>query len=267
MSNETMSAFTNMNKQIIEQLPTSIMTVDKNFKIVFLNKAGCEFLNQNPDEIVGKNCHDVFNTKQCRSKNCGMMAAMNEGKPAIYENEVEVDGQKKYVECTTAPLINEKGEIIGGLESVIDITQRVLDDKKLMEQSQAIREMSTPTIKLWDGILVLPVIGVIDSARAQYMMDSILNRIMDTSSKVIILDIQGVAAVDTAVANHIIKITKATKLMGCECLLSGIYPAVAQTIIQLGINMASIRTNSTLSDALNEAFSILDLEVINRSER
>jgi len=93
------------------------------------------------------------------------------------------------------------------------------------------------------------------------MMESMLNKILETSSRVIILDIHGVASVDTAVANHIIKITKATRLMGCECLISGISPAVAQTIIQLGIEMGSIKTTSTLSDALAEALAIINLEV------
>jgi rsbT co-antagonist protein RsbR len=124
-----------------------------------------------------------------------------------------------------------------------------------------IRQMSTPTIQLWDGVLVLPVVGVIDSMRAQYMMESVLNKILQVYAKVIILDIQGVAAMDTTVANHLIKITKAAKLMGCECILSGISPAVAQTIIHLGVEMSEINTRATLKDALSVAFSLLDLEV------
>ncbi len=144
---------------------------------------------------------------------------------------------------------------------MIDITDQVLYEARLQTQSKTIRQMSTPTIKLWEGVLVLPVVGVVDSIRAQYMMETVLNKIAETFSKVIILDIHGVAAVDTAVANHLIKITKATKLMGCECILSGISPAVAQTIIQLGIDMTSVTTKSTLSDALEEAFLALGLEV------
>jgi len=121
--------------------------------------------------------------------------------------------------------------------------------------------MSTPTIKLCDGVLVLPVLGVVDSIRAQYMMESILNKITETYSKVIILDIHGVAAVDKAVANHLIKITKASRLMGCEGILSGISSSVAQTIIHLGIDMTYVSTKVKLSDALSESFSILNLEV------
>jgi len=108
---------------------------------------------------------------------------------------------------------------------------------------------------------MLPVIGVVDSFRAQQMMDKMLNEIKRTSSKIIILDIQGVAAVDTAVANHLIKIAKATRLMGCRCVLSGISPAVAQTLVQLGINLGTINTNSNLQEALSDAFSLLNYKV------
>ena len=262
MSESKAKTDANLDRQILEQIPTPIITTDKEYKITFLNEAGCKLVNKELDEVIGKNCYDIFKSKCCQNKECGMGLALNKGESSSYQNEAEIDGETKYIQCNAAPLLDEKGNIIGGLESILDITQRVLDDKKLKEQSKAIREMSTPTIKLWEGILVLPVIGVVDSARAQFMMESMLNKILSSSSKVIILDIQGVVTVDTAVANHLIKITKATKLMGCECLLSGISPAVAQTIIQLGINMSSIRTNSTLSDALQDAFSILNLKVI-----
>jgi rsbT co-antagonist protein RsbR len=88
-----------------------------------------------------------------------------------------------------------------------------------------------------------------------------LAKIKETSAKIIILDIQGVAAVDTAVANHLIKITKATKLMGCRCLISGISPAVAETLVQLGIELGDVATNATLRDSLGEAFTLLNFEV------
>lgn len=247
--------------QMLNQVPTPVMTIDKEYNITFMNRSGCSFVNLPSNKVIGTKCYDVFNSKKCKTEDCVMKAAIEKGEVAIFENEIDVNGSNRHFECNVSPLLNEQEEIIGGVETIVDVTQRVLDDKKLREQSQAIREMSTPTIKLWEGILVLPVIGVIDSVRAQYMMESILNKILETSSKVIILDIHGVAAVDTAVANHLIKITKATKLMGCECLLSGISPAVAQTIIQLGINMSTIKTSSNLSDALKRAFSISSLEV------
>ena len=150
--------------------------------------------------------------------------------------------------------------IIGGLEYVIDISERVHYEVQLREQASTIREISTPAIQLWEGVVVLPVVGVIDSVRAQHMMDIMLTKIAETACKVIILDIQGVPAVDTAVANHLIKVVKATRLMGSQTIISGISPAVAQTIVNLGIDMGA-QTTSTLRNALNTAFDIINCEV------
>ena len=131
----------------------------------------------------------------------------------------------------------------------------------MLEQSRTIQEISTPAISLWEGIVVLPIVGVVDSMRAKQMMNAMLTKIKDVSAKTIILDIQGVAAVDTAVANHLIKITKATKLMGCRCIISGISPAVAEALVQLGIDLGDVATNSNLRDALADAFCQQNFEV------
>lgn len=143
---------------------------------------------------------------------------------------------------------------------VVDTFMR-LTSKTISEQSQALMEMSTPVTALWDSILMLPVIGIIDSKRSQDIMNAMLSKIATTQSKIIILDISGVAVVDTAVANYLIKITKATNLMGCECLISGISPAIAQTIVELGIDVEDVQTTATLRDALQIAFKITGVEI------
>ena len=127
-------------------------------------------------------------------------------------------------------------------------------NQTLTEQSRALMAMSTPVTALWTDILMLPVVGIVDSRRAQDIMQAMLTKIAETRSKVIILDISGVAVVDTAVANHLLKITKATRLLGCTCTLSGISPAIAQTMVELGIDVGEIRTTSTLQDALIDGF-------------
>jgi len=129
-----------------------------------------------------------------------------------------------------------------------------MTNQKIGQQSQALMEMSTPVTAIWQDILMLPIVGIIDSKRSQDIMNAMLSKIGDTRSKVIIMDISGVGVVDTAVANHLIKITKATKLMGCECTISGVSPAIAQTIVELGINVGEVRTTATLRDALEAAF-------------
>lgn len=247
---------------MLKKLPTPVMAIDRMFNITYLNDHGLELIGHSNEEVIGKKCYDVFNSSHCKTENCRLDKSMTTGERYTARNEANIEGKIIPIEYTTSPLLDNEDNIVGGLEFITDITDRVLYENKLKEQSATIREMSTPTIKLWKDILVLPIVGVVDSIRAQHMMDSILNKILETSSKVVILDIHGVVAVDTAVANHLIKITKATRLMGCDCLLSGISPAVAQTIIQLGIDMSSIRSYSTLSDSLAEAFKLINMQVI-----
>ena len=131
----------------------------------------------------------------------------------------------------------------------------------MAEQNDALMEMSTPVTSIWDGILLLPIVGIIDSSRGQDIMNAMLAKISKTRARVAILDISGVAVVDTAVANHLIKITKATRLMGCETTISGISPAIAQTIVELGIDVGDIQTTATLRDALVYAFRATGVEI------
>ena len=145
--------------------------------------------------------------------------------------------------------------------SVVVDTYARITEETITEQSRSLMAMSTPVTAIWDRILMLPIVGIIDSRRSQEIMTSMLEKIADTRSKVIILDISGVAVVDTAVANHLIKITKATSLMGCDCIVSGVSPAIARTIVELGIDVASIRTTATLRDALSQAFDATGLPV------
>jgi rsbT co-antagonist protein RsbR len=128
-------------------------------------------------------------------------------------------------------------------------------EKALREQSYAIIDsISTPIAQLWDNILFLPLVGIVDSARSKDIMSEMLSKVSVSQARIFILDISGVTVVDTAVANHFIKITKATRLMGCETIISGISPAIAQTIVELGIAIDEITTTSSMKDAIQLAF-------------
>ena len=139
--------------------------------------------------------------------------------------------------------------------SIVVDTFSDLTNRTIRQQSEAIMAMSTPVTAIWDDILLLPVVGLIDSRRAHDIMKAMLNRIKDTEATVFILDISGVAAMDTAVANHLIKMTKAARLMGCMCIISGVSPAIASTVVELGIDVGTINTRANLKDALSLAFS------------
>ena len=258
----TVMADSLIKEQILDQIPSLVMAVDKDMRVIYVNHRAIEFAGKPEEKILGEHCYNIFHTSDCRSDQCCVQKALETGKPFSNRTEAVFNGEELNMEYYAVPLKNEKGDIVGGLEFVVDITKQVQYEQNLIEQSKTIQKLSTPTIKLWEGILVMPIIGVIDSIRAQNMMETMLEKIAESYAKVIILDIFGVAAVDTAVAQHLIKIAKATKLMGCECILSGISPPVAQTIVQLGIDMESIHTKSTLADALAEAFTIVSLKVV-----
>lgn len=252
------------HEDMLEQLPTPVMAVDNDLKITYVNESARSLVGKDLNQILGKPCADIFCTEHCNTDECRMKQAIETGNILRARTNANINGLQKPFEYTAIPLMKDN-QVVGGIEYIVDITSQVAYEEKLKEQSRTIREISTPAIKLWDGIVILPVIGVVDSLRAQQMMDKMLEKIMETSAKVIILDIQGVVAVDTAVANHLIKITKATKLMGCTCIISGISPAVAQSIVQLGINLGTINTNSTLNEALKQAFIILELQVSSKN--
>jgi len=120
-------------------------------------------------------------------------------------------------------------------------------------QSTELLELSTPVVRLWNGIVGVPLVGTLDSARTQVVMETLLQAIVDERASVAILDITGVPTVDTLVAQHLLKTVTATRLMGADCIISGIRPSTAQTIVQLGIDLTDITTRSTLADALETA--------------
>jgi len=134
-------------------------------------------------------------------------------------------------------------------------------EEVILRQSDEISEISTPVIRVWDGILALPIIGTLDSSRTQVVMENLLQEIVESGSTIAILDISGVAAVDSLVAQHLIKTVAATRLMGAECIISGIRPEIAQTVVHLGIDLSNIVTKATLASALKHAFGMLKLNV------
>lgn len=134
-------------------------------------------------------------------------------------------------------------------------------EEVILRQTDEITEISTPVIRVWDGILALPIIGTLDSARTQVVMENLLQEIVASGSTIAILDISGVPAVDSLVAQHLIKTVAATRLMGAECIISGIRPEIAQTIVHLGIDLSSIVTKASMASALKFAFSLLKMEV------
>jgi rsbT co-antagonist protein RsbR len=148
--------------------------------------------------------------------------------------------------------------------STTEAFQRAREDV-IKRQQQELLELSTPVVKLWDGVLALPLIGTLDSARTQVVMESLLERIVETSSSIAIIDITGVPTVDTLVAQHLLKTVAAARLMGADCIISGIRPQIAQTIVHLGVDLGDVATKATMADAVALALERHGFAVVERN--
>ncbi|WP_243708755.1 STAS domain-containing protein [Actinomadura sp. GC306] len=178
-------------------------------------------------------------------------------KRAVHEQLEGADGYADFIEFSA--YIDDLG--LATFETYANAREQVIAD-----QAEQLLELSTPVVKLWDGILGVPLVGTLDSARTQVVMEAMLQMIADTGSRFAVIDITGVPAVDTEVAQHLLKTVMAARLMGAECIISGIRPQIAHTIAALGIEFGDIVTKASLADALAHALHGSGLRVLGRTD-
>jgi rsbT co-antagonist protein RsbR len=175
------------------------------------------------------------------------------------------------------PLFDRLQSAVGGAEALSRLwpTNLLLDrlglyttelfqrgrEKVIIRQQQELLELSTPVVTLWEGVLALPLIGTLDSARTQVVMENLLQRIVESGAAIAIIDITGVPTVDTVTAQHLLKTVAAARLMGADCIISGIRPQIAQTIVHLGVELGTVVTKATLADAFGIALKRVGLGV------
>ncbi|GGU25666.1 STAS domain-containing protein [Actinomadura livida] len=181
-------------------------------------------------------------------------------KRAVHENLDGTGGDAAYADFIDfSAYIDELG--LATFETYANAREQVIAD-----QAEQLLELSTPVVKLWDGILGVPLVGTLDSARTQVVMETMLQLLADTGSRYAVIDITGVPAVDTEVAQHLLKTVMAARLMGAECVISGIRPQIAHTIAALGIEFGDIVTKSSLADALAYAMRGSGLRVLSGTD-
>lgn len=233
--------------------------------IISANAAFLKLMGYTEAELAGQH-HRVFVTPQERvsAEYASFWQELASGKVKSGQfHRLDKNGKSIWLEANYNPVFDLEGHVERVVKFAIDITEKVESARateialKQVREAELIREelnlaleeMSTPVMPIWDGILLLPLIGVVDSARTDKVVNKTLERINETRSKVFLLDISGVPAMDTAVANQLLKISKATRLMGCETVISGLSPAIARTMVELGVEVGEVRTTATLQQA------------------
>jgi len=176
-------------------------------------------------------------------------------------NTLQVKYKEKARLNEVVTLVNKLVDKIGLLtfETYMEVKENMI-----REQQRSLVETAAPVVKVWDRILMVPLIGILDSERTQLVMDRMLTGIEETQSRVVILDITGIPAVDTLVARHLVSTATAARLMGAECIVTGISARISQTIVQMGIDLKGINTKSSMADGLREAFMKVGVKVVSR---
>jgi|AGTN01.2.fsa_nt_gi PAS domain S-box len=256
-----------MYKFLIEGMPDlAISSLDIDGRVELWNAGAEKLTGFTAKQMEGKNYTNLYLPEE---RNDNILAQeLKQAKNARFEKAAYIkraDGTKVWVDMVLAPSKDEGGELRGLGLIIRDVTSRKETDDMLLRQSADLIELSTPVITLWDGIIALPIIGTLDSARSQVMMEKLLTELVRTGAGVAILDITGVPTIDTLVAQHLMKTIQAARMMGADCIISGIRPEIAQTIVHLGIDLSQVKTKATMARALQEALEMNNLAIVRRT--
>ncbi len=215
-------------------------------------------------EIVGKHfsCFYPSEAIQRGLPERELKVAAEEGR---FEDEgwrMRKDGKQFWASVVITALREKNGTLRGYGKVTRDLTERKRTEEQLQQQAREIMELSTPVMQVWQGVVVAPLIGSLDSQRTQQFMERLLNRIVETNSPMALVDIMGVPTIDTQTAQHLIETISAVRLLGAQVVLTGVRPAIAQTLVHLGIDLSDFSTRSSLAAGLRVALDKLNLQVV-----
>ncbi len=254
----------NIYKTLLETLPQRFFFKDKNLVYSACNKSYASDFSKPPDEIKGKTDYDLY-PKELAEKHIAVdRQILKSGKKLEFVEEYLENGQTFWINKIKSPIKDDKGNITGILGIFWDITELKKREEIITRQTDEILELSTPVLEVLKGVVVAPLIGTIDSERTQHFMERFLSRIVETGSSVALMDITGVPTLDTQTAQHLIEAITAATLLGTKVILTGVRPAIAQTLVHLGIDLSDIVTKSSLAAGLRVALEILDMQIVSK---
>jgi PAS domain S-box-containing protein len=246
----------------------AIVMLDPGGHVASWNAGAERFKGYRAEEIIGQHfsCFYPADAVQRGLPENELKAAAKDGR---FEDEgwrVRKDGKKFWANVIISALCDKDGTLRGFSKVTRDLTERKQAEEQIQQQSREIMELSTPVMQVWQGVVVAPLIGSLDSNRTQQFMERLLNRIVETNSPVALVDITGVPTIDTQTAQHLIETISAVRLLGAQVVLTGVRPAIAQTLVHLGIDLSNIMTRASLSAGLQVALDILNLKVVRKND-
>lgn len=244
----------------------AIVMLDPGGYVASWNAGAERFKGYRAEEIIGQHfsCFYPADAVQRGLPEQELNAAARDGRFEVEGWRVRKDGEKYWANVIISALRDKDGTMRGFSKVTRDLTELKRAEEQIQQQSTEIMELSTPVMQVWQGVVVAPLIGSLDSNRTQQFMERLLNRIVETNSPVALVDITGVPTIDTQTAQHLIETISAVRLLGAQVVLTGVRPAIAQTLVHLGIDLSSIITRASLSAGLQVAFDILKLQVVSQ---
>ena len=242
----------------------AIIILDTDGRVASWNPGSEIILGYRSNEIIGQHFSRFFPSEEIQrgKPEMELKVATAEGRSEDEGWRMKKDGSRFWANEVITVLRDQGGALCGFGKVMRDLTERKRAEEKATLQAREILEISTPVIQIWDGVLMAPLIGTLDSGRTQKLMEGLLERIVQTNSAVALLDVTGVPTIDTRTAQHLAEMTTAVRLLGAQAVLTGVRPAIAQTLAHLGVDLGEITTRSTLAAGFRVALNLLNLQVV-----
>jgi len=242
----------------------AILTLDTRGYVTTWTPTAKRLKGYDADEVMGKHFSIFYPKEEVENGKCEreLEMAAREGRLEDESWRVRKDGTRFWASVTLTALRDAKGNLKGFGKITRDLSEKKQAEERLRQQGRDIMEMATvPVVQVWEGILLVPLIGMLDSARTQQLMERLLQKLTETASPVALLDITGVPTIDTQTAQHLIETIKAVRYIGAEVVLTGVRPVIAQTLVHLGVDLSGATTRSSLAAGLRVAFSLMNMHV------
>ncbi|MFP4438387.1 MAG: PAS domain-containing protein [Chloroflexaceae bacterium] len=245
-------------QSLLDNSPMVIYVKDEHGRYILFNRQVEQALNQSREEIVGKTDYDLFPPELAKNIQAHDARVLAEGQAIDIEDVIRQGGEQRIYHNIKFPLHDAQGRVYAVGAFAFDITAQKqaeierasLQQQVIDAQRDALRELSTPLLPIMPGVLIMPLVGTMDSQRAQMVMEFLLNGVAQHQANLAIIDITGVQVVDTQVAQALIQVAQAVRLLGAQVVLTGIQPQIAQTLVHLGANLEGIRTYGTLQSGI-----------------